>query len=492
MMTRRKMLQTGILGASSLLLPGRRASAQYSTVAPFQVPLPIPPEMTPTTSRKGGGGSLMITQKEAYAQILPGAPPTKVWTYNGTYPGPTIRARRGQPLTVRHTNNLPDPTVVHLHGAHTPPASDGFPTDYIMPGTYRDYFYPNDDERGATYWYHDHAMDVTAHHVNAGLSGFYILSDAVEDSLPLPKPPFDIPLCLQDRSFNADGSLYYDSFDYNGFLGNHFLVNGAITPYLATYRRKYRFRLLNGSNARVFALGLKNGDKFTVIASDGGLLDRPTETDRLIISPAELYEIVIDFAEYPVGTQLVLMNYLEQDTGKDADVDAEELYETSGRPVMAFNVAYNLGRRQADTSYVPDTLHPVPRLRESDATVRRTFEFGRSNGAWVVNGELFDPERVDFRVKLGTTEVWTLHNGSGGWVHPIHIHDIQWQLLRRDGRTIRDHEKGFKDVFFLAGGESVDVIGKFTGENNVGRYQFHCHNVEHEDMRMMSRWDVVR
>src|SRR5918997_178339 len=196
MMTRRKMLQTGILGATSLLLPGRRASAQYSTVAPFQVPLPIAPEMTPTTSRKGGGGSLMITQKEAYAQILPGAPPTKVWTYNGVYPGPTIRARRGQPLTVRHVNNLPDPTVVHLHGAHTPPASDGFPTDYIMPGSY---------------------------------------------------------------------------LDYNGFLGNHFLVNGAITPYLATYRRKYRFRLLNGSNARVFGLGLKDGSKFTVIASDGGL-----------------------------------------------------------------------------------------------------------------------------------------------------------------------------------------------------------------------------
>src|ERR687889_178599 len=162
MMNRRQMLRSGLLGASSLLLPMRRAAAQSAMFAPFQVPLPIAPELTPTsgggTGKKGGStgtGSLTITQQQADVQILPGGPTTRVWTYNGSYPGPTIRATRGQPLVVRHINNLPDPTVVHLHGAHTPPASDGFPTDFIAPGGFRDYFYPNDDERGATFWYHD-------------------------------------------------------------------------------------------------------------------------------------------------------------------------------------------------------------------------------------------------------------------------------------------------------------------------------------------------
>ena len=489
MMTRRQIMRAGLVGAAAMTLPiGRRASAQYGGMfAPFQVPLPIPPELTATASRKGGAASLAITQQQADVQILPGGPTTRVWTYNGTYPGPTIRARRGQPLTVRFYNNLPDPTVVHLHGAHTPPASDGFPTDFVMPGGYRDYYYPNDDERGATFWYHDHALDVTAHHVYAGLSGFYILSDSVEDSLPLPKPPFDIPLCLQDRSFYPDGSLYYNSFDYDGNLGDHFLVNGAITPYLEVQRRKYRFRLQNGSNARVYVLRLTNRERFTVIASDGGLLERPDVTDELIIAPAERYDIVIDFAQYPLGTRLVLLNHLEQSTGKDADVDDLG----PGRPVMSFDVAYNLGRRQTDSSYVPDVLRPIQRLQESDATVFRTFDFGRTNSMWTINGQIFDPERVDFRVKLGSTEVWTLNNGSGGWVHPIHIHDIQWQLLQRSGRAIRAYERGLKDTFFLTGGESVRVIGKFYGQANVGRYQMHCHNVEHEDMKMHARFDVV-
>jgi spore coat protein A, manganese oxidase len=493
MMTRRQMLRAGLLGASSLLLPTRRAAAQSAMFAPFQVPLPIAPVLTPTSSTGKKGGSTgtdfyTITQQPADVQIIPGGPPTRIWGYNGLYPGPTIRAKRGRPVVVRQINNLPDPVVVHLHGAHTPPASDGFPIDFIQPGTYRDYTYPNDDERGATYWYHDHAMDITAHHVYAGLAGFYILEDDAEATLPLPKPPYDIPLVFQDRSFYPDGSLYYDSFDSNGFLGDHFLVNGAITPVLQVSRRKYRFRLLNGSNSRVYVFGLDNGRPLTQIASDGGLLGAPVQRDTIAMAPAERTEVVIDFAAYPVGTRVVLMNYLEQDTGKYADV----LNLGPGRPVMAFDVAYNLGRRETDTSSVPGVLRPVQRLSEADATVHRRFEFGRSNGAWVINGQLFDPERVDFRPRLGDIEVWELVNGSGGWVHPVHLHDLQWQILDRNGSPPAAHEAGFKDVFFLGANESVRVIGHFTGENNVGRYQFHCHNVEHEDMRMMSRWDVVR
>jgi FtsP/CotA-like multicopper oxidase with cupredoxin domain len=359
MINRRQILRAGLVGASSMLLPTRRASAQTGMFAPFQVPLPIPPELTPTTSRKGGGGSLTITQQQADVQILPGGPTTRVWTYNGTYPGPTIRARRGQPLTVRHYNNLPDPTVVHLHGAHTPPASDGFPTDFIMPGGFRDYYYPNDDERGG------HVLvprPRAGRHRPPRVRGPVRLLHPHRLGRGQPAAAQGAvrhPLCLQDRSFYPDGSLYYNSFDYDGNLGDHFLVNGAITPYLAVQRRKYRFRLLNGSNARVYVLRLTNREKFTVIASDGGLLERPDVTDELIIAPSERYDIVIDFAQYPLGTRLVLLNHLEQSTGKDADVDDLGY----GRPVMAFDVAYNLGRRQSDTSSVPDVLHPIPRLR---------------------------------------------------------------------------------------------------------------------------------
>jgi spore coat protein A len=383
---------------------------------------------------------------------------------------------------------LPDPTVVHLHGAHTPPASDGFPTDYIMPGTYRDYFYPNDDERGG------HVLvprprdgrhraprvrrPVRLLHPRRRVRGQPAAAQAAVRH----------PLCLQDRSFNNDGSLYYDSFDHNGFLGNHFLVNGAITPYLATYRRKYRFRLMNGSNARVYVLRLTNREKFTVIASDGGLLERPDVTDELIIAPAERYDIVIDFAQYPAG----------HPAGPDEPPRAVHRQgRRRRRPGLrpagdglrrGVQPRASAGRHQLRAGRAP----PDP----AAAGVRRDRVPHLRVRALQLD---VDDQRPDLRPgagrlprEAGQHRGLDADNGSGGWVHPIHIHDIQWQLLQRSGRTIYEHEKGWKDTFFLAGGETARVIGKFTGENNVGRYQFHCHNIEHEDMRMMSRWDVVR
>lgn len=210
-----------------------------------------------------------ITMQQTQVEIIPGTS-TTVWGYNGLYPGPTIKARSGRQTVIRHINALPESMSIHLHGGHTPPSSDGHPYDLIAPGSSKDYEYPN-NQIPATLWYHDHAIDATGRHVYMGLAGFYIISDDFEDSLPLPSGDNDIPLLIQDRLFNVDGSLNYPLNDrtiLDGVLGDRLLVNGVIQPYLEVGRRKVRFRIVNGSNTRSYRLGLSTGQPLIQIGSD--------------------------------------------------------------------------------------------------------------------------------------------------------------------------------------------------------------------------------
>jgi spore coat protein A len=173
---------------------------------------------------------------------------TTIWGYEGILPGPTIHASRGRRVVVHHTNRLAVPTVVHLHGGVTPPDSDGFPTDMILPDQTRTYVYLN-NQHAATLWYHDHAMDHTGRNIYMGLAGFYLLRDQEETSLHLPEGPYDVPLLIQDRLFAADGQFVYDTFRHLAAKGSTILVNGAPWPRMEVAARKYRFRILNGSNA---------------------------------------------------------------------------------------------------------------------------------------------------------------------------------------------------------------------------------------------------
>jgi FtsP/CotA-like multicopper oxidase with cupredoxin domain len=491
--TRRRLLKAGLIGGGAIVLPvaefARVAVSSESDptivsppVARFAVPLAIPPTIAPTRS-EGTTDFYDVTEFATVATILPGRR-TPVWTYNGTTPGPTFDTVKGRVSRVTITNHLGVPTTTHLHGGDTPPQFDGHPLDLVQPGTSFTHVYPGDNS-AATLWYHDHAIHATGRNVYMGLAGMFIVRDDVELGLGLPKgPPFEVPLVVQDRLFNPDGSLFYPEKEpglpvRQGAFGDVILVNGTPFPFLRVQRRKYRFRLLNGSNARFYQFELSTGDPITVIGSDGGFLEHPVETPSLFMAEAERYDVVIDFAKYPVGTKIVLRNTIAPDPFGDP-VDPDKI-----RAVMRFDVVAD-----ATSDFdIPADLGPGPIANAADAIRTRDWEFERRDGAWVINDELFAADRIDAFPQFGTTEIWRFINKSGGWLHPIHPHLVEFRILDRNGRPPKPYETGPKDVVALGPNETIRVAMKFVDFR--GTYVFHCHNIEHEDHDMMTQFRVV-
>jgi spore coat protein A len=437
-------------------------------VTPFQVRLPISPVATPVR-RDATTDYYEITMRQADVEMIPGAS-TRIWGYDGITPGPTFRVQRGREVVVRQHNRLPEGTTAHLHGGHMESRFDGHPMDLIAQGSHKDYVYPN-IQLPTTLWYHDHAMDVTGPHVYRGLAGVYIIEDEEEAELGLPSGAYDLPIVIQDRTFSADGSLVYTA-DHMGEMGDTLLANGVAYPFHEVETRKVRFRFLNASNARTYELALSNGQSFIQIGTDGGLLPAPVTRRSISLASAERADVVIDFSNVEVGTRIVLQNRLG--SGRTAQV-------------MRFDVT----RRVADDSQVPAVLRQMEVLQAADAAVQRTFTFSQQMGmmgAWVINGLSYDPERIDARPRLGDTEIWTLINRSM-MDHPVHIHDIQWQILDINGRQPSAADRGWKDTFMVPAMGTVRVIGRFT--NFTGVYMLHCHILEHEDHAMMAQFEVV-
>ncbi|MEP6809852.1 MAG: multicopper oxidase domain-containing protein [Chthoniobacterales bacterium] len=458
---------------------GRDLTSPYPPQGPFRVPLPLLSILEPT-SRDATTDYYDVTMEVGQKEILSGRL-TTIWGYNGIFPGPMFVAQRGRKVVVRQVNNLQESMSVHLHGGHTPSDSDGLPYDLIGPGAKKIYTYPN-NQPGAMLWYHDHAIDVTGRHAYMGLSGVYVINDPAEAPLNLPTGKSDIALMLQDRLFNSDGSLNYpltDTTITTGVFGDTLLVNGAIQPYFQVARRKMRFRIVNASNARIYTLALSTGDPLVQIATDSGLLNAPVSRSSITVAPGERIEVVIDFANYGLGTSLVLKN---QNTASPSLPD-----------VMRFDVV----RDEVDGSAVPDRLSVSGNKRiKSAPTVNRTFtlEPGTLNGrpVWTVNGQLYDPQRLDAMPQLNATEIWTFQNNSG-IAHPMHIHDISWHILDVNGVPPSAGDAGAKDTFLVPGRimgvpGTVRVMGTFT--DNVGDYVSHCHNLEHEDHAMMFNFQV--
>ena len=448
------------------------------TTPRFTVPLRIPPELRPVR-RDEATDYYEIAQKEAFVEILPGQR-TRVWGYEGMFPGPTIRALRGRKVVVRHSNQLKIHTGVHLHGGVTAAQFDGFPTDTIMPGESRSYEYLNRG-CGTTLWYHDHAMDHTGRNIYMGLVGLYLIADKREGALNLPSDEYDIPLLLQCHSFGEDGRIEYHGGPAGrmGAYGDTILVNGAPWPRLNVGARKYRFRILNASNARAFRLSLNSGRPLVQIATDGGLLPAPVKCDSISIAMAERVEIVLDFSEYPIGSRVTLQNQ----EGKGALGD-----------IMQFEVT----REERDDSSLPEKLIDVPKLDVQSSVRERRFDFGGTPflgftfGVWTINGKRFDAETPLAQVRYGDVEIWHLRNRGFGplsMLHPIHIHLGHFQILERNSRAPLPWERGWKDTISLQPHEDAKVIMKFDGYR--GRYLIHCHNLEHEDHSMMARFDVV-
>jgi FtsP/CotA-like multicopper oxidase with cupredoxin domain len=306
----------------------------------------------------------------------------------------------------------------------------------------------------------------------------------------LPSGQFDVPLALQDKRFASDGSLVYDREEEDGFLGDKFLVNGMVQPFFRVKRRKYRFRVLNASNARWYRIYLTDASgqtfPFDQIGTDGGLLAAPIRDIRSFqISLAERAEIVIDFSRFPTNQILYLENRLEQDDGRGPDDVLSR-----GPRLLKFIV----GEPVPDTSQVPPVLRPCDPISEAELSqaTRRTFEFERSNSSWVINGEPVHINHPVARPVENKGEIWRLINGSGGWTHPIHLHLDFMRVLRRNGRLPPPNERdgmAKKDTIALGENETAEVFIKYR--DYPGRYVFHCHNLEHEDHAMMAVFDVM-
>lgn len=499
MLTRRQFLKLGaqfsVVAGAALMVP-RMSFAEkigggtpdHSLLnKPFIAPLPIPRVLEPVAT-DATTDYYAMTMRAARKTIIAGKQ-TTIWGFEGEFPGPTIVARAGRQVVVRQTNGLDVPVTVHLHGGVVPPESDGMPTDPILPGTTREYVYPN-QQQAATLWYHDHALDATGLHCYMGMCGFYLITDEVEQSLPLPKGAYDIPLAFTDRSFNADGSFDYPEIEGDtllyGAMGDTILVNGARQPRLAVANRKYRFRVLNASNARPYQLALSTGASFVQIGGDGGLLPAPVERETLRIDAAERVEVVIDFSIYPAGTRVVLNNLLG-------------LGELS--QIMCFDVVH----AEMDDSSVPDQLREIERLDPASAVLERNFEFGfdAANGLWTINGKVYDHHRIDATALHGTTEIWRISNGAPhhgdantglmdpgkDHTHPFHLHGSFFQVLDRNGEAPPAWEHGWKDTVSVGSQEAVRILVRFDGF--AGTYMFHCHKLEHEDRGMMGHFEVV-
>jgi spore coat protein A, manganese oxidase len=489
--SRRDILKVGLAAAPSLALT-RLAEAQIGdpgspTVFPFRRALPIPATLSPTDSTPTQD-TYDITMQEALADIIPGRP-TPVWTYNGTYPGPTIRARAGaqaKTVVVNQTNDLPQAMSVHLHGAHVLPTSDGHPNDLITPnGGTKPYTYPN-TQLPATLWYHDHAVDVTGPHVYMGLAGFYIQSDDVEDALGLPSGSNDVPLLVQDRLFNRNGSFAYPLSDdaiNRGVIGDRILVNGVIQPFHAVTRRKVRFRLLNGSNSRIYDFRLSNGQPFIQIGSDGGLLPLAVPRTMIRLGPAERADVVIDFTDVPSGTSIYLRN-----TNRMIALNRDR----APREILRFDV----GGGQTVTAPITALRTFTPPGLES---VTRQFTLGRiflpdGRPVWQINGQTYN-QNVDLASPTnGATELWTFQNNSN-LIHPMHIHLVQFQIQTIGGLPPALGDNGWKDTVNVPPLSNAVVKMRFATFDNspgfTGRYVFHCHVLEHEDMAMMAQFNVT-
>jgi FtsP/CotA-like multicopper oxidase with cupredoxin domain len=468
-------------------------------------------------------------QRAAQVHMSPDLPQQTIWGFDGSSPAPTYHARYGQQILVRNFNDLPSPehnggfgipeVSTHLHNLHSPSESDGFPCDFFASGHFYDHHYPNVlagfssthapdgdlNESLSTLWYHDHRVEFTAQNVYKGLAGFYLLFNDYDTGneltgFRLPGVPgsdlfspieFDVPLMLGDRVFDPDtGLLFFDLFNLDGILGDKFLVNGTIQPFFEVEPRRYRFRVLNGGPSRWYQLFLSDADTRTeipyfLISNDGNLLPKPLPVSSISLSVAERSDIIIDFRDF-AGQTLFLENRLEQIDGRGPT--GRTLPAGAGNFILQFRVK---GGPAADNSADPysQRFYALPDATRSPA-VTRNFRFERGNGEWLINGRRMDSACGDvrLRVRQNSAEHWIFDNNSAGWMHPIHVHMEEFQILKRNGLEPSVLDQARKDVVGLGHNETVQAFFQFR--DWLGPYPMHCHNVVHEDHAMMLRWDI--
>lgn len=480
--------------------------------------LPIPPiakslGQRPVAGDRSTAAALYrVPMNEIWTKVHRDLPPTRVWSYGDSWPGPTIETRSGDGVIIDWVNQLPSRhflpidhnicgaeadkpevrTVVHVHGSRAPAGSDGYPENWYVPGRSATSYYPNQQE-ATTLWYHDHAMGITRLNAYAGLFGFYMVRDDFEDGLRLPGGKFEIPLILCDRSFTPAGQLFYPVSEKPGapwvpeVFGDAILANGKLFPFAEVEPRKYRLRLLNASNGRFCHVSLSSGQDLVQIGSDQGLLAAPAPRKRIALAPGERADIVIDFGEAR-GGRIVL---------RDGPLD-----------ILQFRVS---SAKVADHSDLPSRLRPVARIPESAAVNTRMLTLGETDNMVaepmvMLLNKTHWAMPVTEKPRLNSVEIWSFINLTED-SHPIHLHLVRFQILDRrkiDAFAYQTNgdlryfgpatppepgEGGWKDTVRTGSKQVTRIIVPFAGY--TGRYVWHCHIAEHEDNEMMRPYEVL-
>lgn len=473
----------------------------------FTLPLVVPQEVTQDHVR--------LDMRRTAVRMLPSGRRTNAWTYGGTWPGPTIRRPSGHRTLVTVANHLPrraGSMSLHLHGDHHASEHDGQPTTYLVKrGQTRTYRYDLTDdgrpEPGSFFWYHDHRMDRTSRNNWMGLQGMFIVDDPQQSRLRLPDGERDVPLMISDRSFTKKNQLSplhepgmvmdhmsmrddmseMGPMSYTGphappndaNVGTRLLVNGRLAPHLRTTATHYRLRLLNSSAFSSYDLTLSDGRPFVQIGTGDGLLPKPVVRQSILLGPSQRADVVVDFhGESGQNVVLQTVPRPESDTGTGSRVGQ----------LMQFRVRGTA----PDRTKVPTSL-PTPALVDAPSDIAMTWDFSLEGDAetgtfWAINGQAYDPSRVDHTVTLGSTESWLLKNTSEV-THYVHIHEEQWRTVSRDGKPPPAWEQGLEDTWKLDPGEQVVVAARFT--DYTGPFMIHCHMLDHEDHGMMATFEVV-
>jgi spore coat protein A, manganese oxidase len=493
------------------LLPAGESAPRAESTAPFRTRLPIPPVLSDSR--------LTIPIREAEVQVLPG-PKTRMWTYGGTFPGPTIRRPAGHRTEVTFCHELPASAgelTVHLHGGHNRTQYDGQPggltysharsfycriprglspresgNDLLLePGGRRTYVYDLIEdgvpERAAFQWYHDHRLDHTARNVWRGLAGMWIIDDELDAGLPLPRGDRDLALMIGDRDFDRHNQLTNPFTNLrppaDGISARSILVNGVHMPFHRVSAQRYRLRVLNVSQFRSYNLYLSNGASITQIGTDSGLMPKPVRRHEAMIGPAERIEIIVDFSA-ATGERVELRSGPRHGARNPLGAHCY-----SGA-LMQFRVD---SARLPDKTRVPRKLRPLPAwTKRATRAPQRRWEISIGGGfstSWLINGRTFNPARVDAHPKLVSVETWELVNHTNV-AHMMHMHLTDWYLLSRNGKPPPPWEDCLKETFFLYPRERILVAGHFA--DYTGKFVIHCHMLDHEDHGLMTQFQVVK
>ncbi|GAB2861604.1 multicopper oxidase domain-containing protein [Streptomyces deserti] len=471
---------TAVAVAVGALFTWLWTDAKVSTVGRerFDNALAIPP-LAESSVDKDGTRVFDLRMQAGETEFRDGVK-TPTWGFNGSYLGPTLRAKRGEQVRVRIRNGLDEASSVHWHGMHLPARMDGGPHQPIAPGaTWTPHW--TVDQPAATLWYHPHPHGRTDQHVRRGLAGLFLVDDERSARLPLPDRygVDDLPLVVQDVRF--DGARLDDGrgmLQTVGFLGDRTMVNGTLRPYRTVHDELIRLRLLNASTARTYAFGFPDGRAVSLIATDGGLLERPAPMRRVQLSPGERAEIVVRMR---AGERVMLRSFPQRNYG-----------DTWQRRFGGGDDSFDVLELRAAGRLRPSPALPAALARselpvEADAVRGRFFDLKRSG----INGRKMDMGRVDETVTSGTTEMWTVRNRNG-MPHNFHVHDVQFRVLEVNGSAPPPALRGPKDTVFVPNGTTMRLALRFTGPADPDTpYMYHCHLLYHEDEGMMGQFVVV-